>query len=606
MKQELSQLGFEPLDWHLAKVLSVGSPQFSKNIELAILLASKRCREGHVCVSLAEVAALPLSITEAADEPAACALNWPPLGLWLEELTSSDLVSHGTAHNPLRPLVLHGDRLYLTRYYLHELALAQRIRERVSEALVPANALAVRGEIEHLCEPLHPDSEHQRLALAIAIMSRLALITGGPGTGKTTTIVKLLAVLLQQALDDNAAIPRVMLLAPTGKAATRIAESIRLSKQRLDASEAVKAAIPDAASTIHRALGVAARPDCAVNKQLAADIVIVDEASMVDLALMRRLFDACANVKRLVLLGDAEQLESVLAGSVLSELTAARHTGYCHESAQWLTQMTGLEVPSRGHASRTLDDCRIELTVSHRFASKGGVGRLAQAVRAGNGSEVLDIVRSAASDVRFVELSQDDARDAGPILDVAEVGYRRFRAAATPKEAVDALMQFRVLCAHRRGPLGIEAINRLLVERHRARHCPIPILITENSPEVSLYNGDMGVLWPEADSSLGQQAHVRSADGELRSFSLRRLPAFELAFATTVHKSQGSEVNEVAFVLPGLNSPLLTRELLYTAITRARTHCTIFGTKEALVRACERKSRRLSGLAAQLRGDWLP
>ena len=602
MKTEFSKFGFEPLDWHLAKVLTRGTSA-AKNVELAIMLTSKRCREGHVCASLSDVAGLPLRMTELAFEPEPCDISWPPLKAWLDELEASDLVTRQEAFDPSRPLVLAGDRVYLARYYLHEMALSQRISERISQPLPAVEPAMARNSIERLFSPLHPNSELQRLAIALALVSRFSVITGGPGTGKTTTIIKLLAVLIERSLSESQRMPSILLLAPTGKAASRIAESIRQSKDPLPTTDLVKRAIPEAASTIHRALGPAARAGSTTGKQISADIVIVDEASMVDLALMRRLFDACVSVPRLVLLGDTEQLESVLAGSVLSELTAKSQTGYSRPRAELLTSMTGIRVTESGRDSPTLDDCRIELTVSHRFAATGSIGRLAQSIRAGKGADAFTILQSGGNEAQFIELAHNDAQSAKAVLDLAEDGYRVFRAATTPQKAVEALLQFRVLCGHRQGPLGIEAINAALAVSRRGRHSPIPILITENAPSVSLFNGDFGVIWPPSDTTRDGQAYVRTADGELRSFSTRRLPAHEMAFAMTVHKSQGSEIERIAFVLPRPNSPLLTRELLYTALTRARSGCTIIGTKEALIQACERKSRRFAGLAIRLNAE---
>jgi exodeoxyribonuclease V alpha subunit len=267
--------------------------------------------------------------------------------------------------------------------------------------------------------------------------------------------------------------------------------------------------------------------------------------------------------------------------------------------------MTGLEIPSIDGKVPALDDCRIELTVSHRFSSHGGISRLADAVRHGKGNEAWAALTTGGGEIRFVELPTKASQGLHAVLDLAASGYRIFRAATTPEAAIDALFRFRVLCGHRAGPLGVESINTSLVEstrpgQSRSGVSAIPILITENAPELSLFNGDVGVLWRSSDPAEGRQAFVRTATGELRSFSISRLPAHEAAFAMTVHKSQGSEVEQVVFVLPSPNSPLLTRELLYTAITRSRSACTLLGTKDAFLQACGRKSRRSSGLALGL------
>ena len=605
MKNLLSSYDFSPLDWHLASALAPGSRDNSNWLGLAVALTSKRCREGHVCASLAEVAGLPLGVTELPDQAPPVGDSWPPLDPWIERLSASSIVSRAEFFDPSKPLVLSGERLYLTRYFLHEAAVIERIRERLSETLPVGDPARIRNTIERLYSPLHPDSIRQRLAVALALSCRLCVVTGGPGTGKTTAILRLLAVLIEQARNDGRDSPRVQLLAPTGKAASRIAESIRLSKPLLATDNTVKSSIPESASTLHRALGSTARADATKRRRLAADIVVVDEASMVDLALMRRLLDACVDVPRLVLLGDAEQLESVLAGSVLSELTQAEHSGYHPERAAILQATTGLEVKTCPRERFGLDDCRIELTVSHRFSEGGGISRLAAAVRQGNGEDALGILQSGGNGTRFLPAAPKGSSAVVALLDLAQDGYRLFRAAATPQAAIDALLEFRILCGHRRGPLGVESVNALLTDglrssALRAHESTIPILITENAPDLALFNGDIGVLWRADDPSQARRAFIRTASGELRCVSIGRLPSHEPAFAMTVHKSQGSEIDRVVFVLPAPNSPLLSRELLYTGITRARTECTILGSKEALMQACGRKTRRYSGLALGL------
>ena len=597
----LSALEFEPLDWNLANAIAALSRKDSYELRLAIALVSKRCREGHVCVSLADVAGRPVSRTELGDAEVAIGASWPSLEDWTESLRDSGAVTQTEQLDPTRPLVLSGERLYLTRYYLHETGLLERLHQRVTGSLNIEEPARVRGIIDRLYSSLGPESERQRLATAIALASRLCIVTGGPGTGKTTAIVRLLAVLVEQALSNGQGVPRVLLLAPTGKAASRISDSIRESKTRLLTSEDVRQSIPDSATTIHRALGLGARPEYKGANRLVADVVVVDEASMVDLALMRRLFDACVSVPRLILLGDAEQLESVLAGSVLTELTANPHRGYCRKRAAELHTMTGLDVATHARESCDLDDCRIELTVSHRFRTDSAIGRLAQAVRAGRGDEAWQALISNDAQTRFIEIASNSASALRTIHDLAKTGYAALASATEPKDALAALQQFRILCAHRRGPFGVEQINESLSNAASLRHGPsplgaVPFLVTENAPELLLYNGDVGVHCAASDSRQGRKAYLLGAADELRMYSISRLPAHELAFAMTVHKSQGSEVDRVLVVLPWAQSPLLTRELLYTAITRARIACTICGTKQAFLLACERKSHRCSGL----------
>ncbi len=611
MMPALKSYEFSPLDWHLASAIASISSGSSDELQLAVALVSKRCREGHVCASLSAVAGLRLSRTELADPDSTQTDEWPALQAWLGKLRESDTVTEPERLDPTKPLVLVADRLYLNRYYFHERALAERIYNRVEKTL-DVRSESTRALLDKHFSPIDSGSEKQRLAIAMALISPLCVITGGPGTGKTSTIVRLLAVLVEKELGEAGTTPRVVLLAPTGKAASRIAESIRKSKERLRAADPIKACIPDEAVTIHRALGPGARPDSPESVKIAADIVVVDEASMVDIALMRRLLDACTTVPRLILLGDPEQLESVLAGSVLAELSSRPHEGYSRLRAQRLCVLTGLEVTANSINPTALDDCRIELTEGHRFAPDSSIGKLSQAVRNGQAESAWQVLASSKGDTRFIELQGNPRASLSIIFDVAAAGYRSFLAAKEPVEALAALNRFRILCGHRTGPMGVEAVNDYisnspLVQQHLPYRSALPILVTVNAPELTLYNGDVGVLYADPTTPSNQRAYFLGKDGEARAFSITRLPAYELAFAMTVHKMQGSELDNVLTILPRADSPLLTRELIYTAITRARRSCVLCGTRDAFIQGCQRKSHRFSGLSGALQNaSWRP
>ena len=606
MKSALRLYEFAPVDWHLASAIAKVTPESSDELQLAIALVSKRCREGHVCASLSAVAGLLLSETELGDPNSTQMDRWPFLQPWLSALLQSGAVTQPERLDPARPLVLAADRLYLNRYYFHEMALAQRLLERVEKPLDIGSVDKTRAIIERHFLPANRNTEKQRVAIAIALLSRLCLVTGGPGTGKTSTIVRLLAVLIEKALSEGGNTPRLLLLAPTGKAASRIADSISESKEQLAIADVIKACIPDAALTIHRALGLGSRPDHSSYGMLSADIVVVDEASMVDLALMRRLLDACAGVPRLILLGDPEQLESVLAGSVLAELSGNAHAGYSPLRAAQLRALTALEVPMHDSNSTKLDDCRIELTESHRFTADSVIGKVSQAVRIGQGEVAWQVLANSRGETRFIELPSSSRASLNAIYELAVAGYRAFHSAEDPQAALAALTRFRILCGHRTGPLGVEAINNFILNSSLIRHHPpkpsaMPILITENAPELSLYNGDVGVLYADFAMQPDRKAYFLGKGGQLRVFSISRLPVHELAFAMTVHKMQGSELDNVLAILPRFNSPLLTRELIYTAITRARSSCILCGAREAFIQGCQRKSQRLSGLNEALK-----
>ncbi|BCX81446.1 exodeoxyribonuclease V alpha subunit [Methylomarinovum caldicuralii] len=451
------------------------------------------------------------------------------------------------------PLVLEDGRLYFQRLWGYEQALAAGIRRLLSAAPLPLD----RDRLERLSEAAALD-DSQAAAVAGAARQRFAIITGGPGTGKTTTVLQLIALRLwqQPAL-------QVALAAPTGKAAQRLAETLRGRSQALPVPEAVKAALPAEVKTLHRLLG--ARPDTAriryhADHPLPYDLVVVDEASMVDLALMSKLVQALPPAGALVLLGDRDQLASVEAGSVLADLCdgAPDHT--------W------------------------RLRHAHRFQQR--LAELAGAVNAGDFERV-----SALLGDDWLPLKGDDG-----LWRAVEDGYRGYwEAVAAGRPAAEihaAFRRFQILCAHRRGPLGAEHLNDELERRWRRRgwirggayYPGRALMILENAPDLDLFNGDIGIclgdgqVWFEDD----------------RRLSPARLPAHQTVFAMTVHKSQGSEFDCVLLVLPTQPSEVLSRELVYTAFTRAKVAVRCWSPPEVLRHAIARTTRRSGGLRDKL------
>lgn len=607
----------DPIDVHFAATLAEVAAETRPEVRLALALASRQTRAGHVCVPLSDFAENP-AIPENAN------LRWPALSPWLEALRSSALVGTGTERTPL---VLDGaGRLYLQRYYEHERTLAALLAERTAPSGLRAPRRSVAKALSRLFQS-DPDAplDDQQLAVLVALVQRFVVISGGPGTGKTTTVARLLALLVELSLDAGEPPPRILLLAPTGKAAGRLVESIRGAKSRLDAAPQVLAALPEEARTIHRALGVrrgssgywhdASRP-------LIADVVLVDEASMVDLALMRHLFEAVPPGARLVLLGDRHQLASVEAGSVLSELCLAADAatsleagdgtgrrGFGEALRRSVAELVNKAArPASGAATRLADHV-VELTRSYRFDATSAIGRLASAVRDGDIAAVFRVLE-AGGDVTWVEESQGP--ELSRALGAAVVqGFAPVFDASHPAEALERLGRFRLLCAHRRGLAGVEHLNDRarqalsragLVSERLEFFSGRPVLITQNDYAVHLFNGDVGVVWAEgATAKVHFDGAAGGSAGATRPISPARLPAHETAFAMSVHKSQGSEHDEVLVVLPEADSPLLTRELLYTAITRARRRVQLFGTRAALEVALRRRVARASGLADALR-----
>lgn len=568
-----------PLDVHFARTLGSTANETDDDVLLAAALLSRQVGRGHVCLDLRRIAREPLL---AGDEDGTAVPNicFPEPELWLAALRGSPLVApEGT------PLVLdQAGRLYLRRYHEYQQRLAAAILARSETALDPIDEALLQDGLARLfpARPDTPSPDFQKIAAEMAVRRRFCVISGGPGTGKTYTVVKILALLLEQALKRGKEM-RIALVAPTGKAAARLGESIEKSKSDLACDEDVRSRIPGRASTIHRCLGKV--PDSQTRfrhdagNPLPADVVLVDEASMVDLALMTRLTDALRPHARLILLGDKDQLASVEAGAVLGDICEG---------------LTGPRAPI------------IILRHSYRYRSDSGIGALARAINAGDSSAALAALADGARDgLRLAAPHPRGALDPALVARVREQ-FESVRRSADPALALASLDRFRILCAHRRGPFGVEDVNRrleaeLLGRKRRrpgAAYAGQPVIVTENDYQTDLRNGDCGIVLPEANGSL--RAHFPGSDGKVRTFALSRLPPHETVFAMSIHKSQGSEFDAVAVLLPLQPSPILSRELLYTAVTRARKEVTIYGAPDIVVAAVARRIERTSGLRDRL------
>lgn len=546
-------------------------------VRLAAALASRAVERGHVCADLERLSREPLldadGVVVNAEPPFA-------LGDALAALEASPLVCDGSVDTPL---VLRQTRLYLHRYYMYERRLAEALRRRASSIDVDEAVLA--GGLARLFA--EASAEEQKQAARRAVESRLAVISGGPGTGKTTTVAKILALLVEQAEARGHRL-RVQLVAPTGKAAQRLGESLDATVAKLDTSEAVRAAIPRRASTIHRALGYQPRTPTrfrfAHKNPMSVDVLLADEASMIDLALMTKLVEAVPRDARLILLGDKDQLASVDAGAVLSDIWEAE----------------------------ALAPFVSKLTRTFRFAERSGIAALARAIVAGDADRALDVLRGE-DEMPYGEVALHDGVTAIAAELPSELAFSirhelgPLLRARAPEDRLERLHAFRILCAHRRGPAGVLALN-VAVERFLRAEGLVradgdfydgrPVIVTANDHQLGLYNGDIGVVCHEG----GARRVYFAAEGGPRAIPLGRLPPHETVYAMTVHKSQGSEVGRVALMLPPAPSPLVTRELLYTAVTRARDHVDIFGTAEVLRHGMARRIERASGLTEALRG----
>jgi exodeoxyribonuclease V alpha subunit len=600
------------LDVQFARLMARLAGSDAPELTLAACLASRATAAGHVCVDLASLAGgvvLPEAGEEApADVPPVVA---PSLEAWTAALRATTVVG---APGERRPLVLDAcGRLYLHRYWAYEHALAEDLRGRAAAAEA-VDEQRLRADLAALFGPAAGDEvDWQRIAAALAVLRRLCVISGGPGTGKTSIVVRILALLAAQAGGRL----RAGLAAPTGKAAARLAEAVRTAKRRLALDPVVAAAIPEEAATIHRLLGprpgsVSFRHDRA--NPLPLDVLVVDEASMVDLALMAKLVAALPPEARLVVLGDRDQLASVEAGAVLGDLCGPA-PGFSETVAHRLTAVTDVPVPVAAGRPSALGDSIVLLGRSWRFGAESGIGRLAAAINRGDAAGALAVL----ADGRFPDVAWRPIAAGGDLRPELEervlAGFEPYlaeiSAGADPAAALRAFAAFRVLCAHRVGPAGAETLNRRLEARLRARgwgsgrspwYPGRPVLVTENDYQLRLFNGDVGIALadPAADGAL--RVWFEAADGVLRRVPPVRLPAHEPAWAMTVHKSQGSEFDAVLLVLPAEPSRVMTRELLYTAVTRARRRVEVWGAAEQLRAAVERPLVRSSGLRDALWG----
>ncbi|MEM6532236.1 MAG: exodeoxyribonuclease V subunit alpha [Myxococcota bacterium] len=460
----------------------------------------------------------------------------------------------------IEPMVIDGGRVYLHRAFEREVAVAADLIRRSTPQ--PGRLDSISMEI---VQRAFPEDEVRRGAAERAISAGVVVITGGPGTGKTSTVVRLAGALVELAHRRQVPPPRIRLLAPTGKAAARLAESVRSALQTLDVDPWVRARIPTEAMTIHRALalGGQGRPRYHRDHPWASDVVIVDEMSMVDLELMSQLLDAARTDATVIFLGDPNQLSSVEAGSVLADL-------------------------------ESLPDSVFRLTESHRYASTSGIGALARAVLAGDSAGALALLEDPS--VGDVSLAQS-GREAA--VRAAVFNHQRVSSARDPAERHRRVREHRVLCARRSGRFGVEDVNarvRRLIDADGAVDGGA-LLVRRNDSMVELFNGDLGVV----QSGENPVAWFEALGGAVRSVPLALVPTHEDAFALTVHQSQGSEFDSVSIVLAGDSSALATRELLFTALTRARRSVVLYGSGDQLAAAVDRKTFRASGMAERLR-----
>lgn len=592
MNAELS-----PLDEHFARLIVALHGQDDLELAEVARTVSAWRTAGHTCVPAAK------------------------LGTSLDKLRRSPVVG---APGDFKPLIIDpAGRLYLRRYWQYEYDLAAALRRRLGSPAEFDPALLEAG----LNTFFSRDDADQRRAAETAVKRRFCVITGGPGTGKTHTIVIVLALLRAQA--DAAGSPcRMALAAPTGKAASRMNDAIRLALRREPGLASFREKLSSEATTIHRLLGTIPdspffRHDAA--RPLVADVVVIDEASMVDLALMSKLAGAVPENARLIFLGDKDQLASVEAGSVLADI--------CN--------------PGGGRSGNApIAEQIVELNRNYRFGNRSALYQLSRLVKAGDADGALALLGVGPASVpqqtllpldmpqpkparRAASARRSNASDGSgeqlrtaplPPVDLIEdalrervvAGFRPMLEAEHPRDALAHLDDFRILCALRRGPYGVVNLNQLteavladagLIDPAKTHYRGRPIVILENDYQLRLFNGDTGMLLPDDEAGGELRAWFPGPDATFRRLLPARLPAHETVFATTVHKSQGSEFKRVLLVLPSRDAPVVTRELVYTGLTRARESVELWYHEPLLRAALARRVERSSGLSDLL---WAP
>ena len=652
-----------PLDGAFAEFLETLHPNTPGMALLMAALASHQLGRGHICLDLETLIldpekTLSLPPETAANEPLSVE---PPAVLkdialpdLLDQLETASFVSPGPGSTPL---VLSSGLLYLRRYWEYTQVVGQNILGRLKLAFPVPDDL--KNRIDALFEPLRNAEEKakthvhwQSVAAAVAARGSFTVISGGPGTGKTTTVVHLLALLQQMTMEEGRKL-RIRMAAPTGKAAARLTES--LAKAMDELPQTIRGTLPREITTLHRLLG--SRPHTRhfnhdSQNPIHVDLLVVDEASMIDLEIMAALLSALPTTARLILLGDKDQLASVEAGSVLGDICQnGDGAGYTFETTAWVHKQTGYNLGAFKGKGTPMDQHIILLRKNYRFGKASGIAALAKAVNKGDPKAVADIWAMAFPDIRHLSMdSIDDESFSHLILEGdcrpsgmqtaqgavanpqapfhnphSKAGYGAYleRMKSGPlKEAEDPWLRsviqdfsaFQILSPLRGGPWGVRGLNEKTAEflfRHgliAARegwYAGRPIMMTRNDYNLGLMNGDTGIVLPVSDGSSSDGTTLKAvfpmANGVLKKVLPSRLNHIETAYAMTVHKSQGSEFDHTVLVLPNHWTPVLTRELMYTAVTRSRKRFTLVNPRgDLFAEAVKRRIYRASGLSRLL------
>lgn len=600
-----------PADVHVASRLATLLHETDESAILALALTVHATRHGSVVIDLSSIAQTT-SASEDAETSDGPSLSWPEPRAWAASCQASAL-TRGTE----APLRQRGTLLWLAKYDAQEQRVADQLRARTRTLPDDLGLAQLRAGLDRLFS--NPADADQRLAAAICALPRVSVLAGGPGTGKTTTVSRLLALLREQR-----PLWRIALAAPTGKAAARLGEAVTRSLDTLpDADQARLSGLES--TTLHRLLGWGTGLHSGFRhdhtNRLPFDIVVIDEASMMSLTMMDRLLDALRPATRLILVGDPDQLASVEAGAVLADIVGDATPG--PRTAPFLAALDAVNpgdesTPAESTPAHRLRDGIARLTTNHRFHASSAISALASAIRAGHTADTLNILRAGDAGVEFIELDDatpPSAQVLGIVQAEIEAWAQALRAATLRGDhhaALRALESCRLLCAHRRGPRGVQHWGALAKQwatsdaagsrspSPDAYHPGEPLLVTANDYEIGLFNGDTGIVAAPPEPRSGVTQAWFDHAGQPVTVPLVRLGAVQPAYAMTVHRTQGSQFGRVTVILPTATSNLATRETLYTAVTRAVHHVRVIGSIESITTAVSTPITRATGLRARL------
>jgi len=603
--QKLNPDFFSEIDISFANFIQRLSEKEDLLLFLTLAFLSRETAAGHICLDLSEYAGKQLIDKDKS-------IVFPAFSEWQKKLITVPAVG---SPGDFKPIILdESGRLYLFRYWQYETDLAEALIKRTkTEHDFEDNSFVLKMIKKYFTDTKDKQPDMQRAAAVTALLKNLCIICGGPGTGKTTTVSKILALMLECSQKEL----RIALAAPTGKAADRLQKAIASSKAELPCSEKIISCIPETASTLHRLLGTIPNTSSFHHNKdnvLPYDIIVIDEASMIDLPLLSKTLSAAAPETSIILIGDKNQLASVESGAALGDIcTEDAVNCFSSDLSKVFKNAAGIEIISSPEKTglSVLSDCLVELNKNYRFETESNIFKLSSAINKGNIKETISALNEAESAVFHIKESFQTWLKKG-LSKIITDNIVPFIKAASCEQALTLLEQFRILCALREGPFGTKGINNViekqlvklnLIDPAAEFYHGRPVMVTQNDYSLKLFNGDTGIIFTPTGKKEDLKAFFPGNDNTLRSFHPSTLPEHETVYAMTIHKSQGSEFDNVMLIFPENETPVLTRDLFYTAVTRTKEKIQIIGSEKIISYAVSRSIERRSGLKDMLRGQ---